>query len=136
MIIFLTNSYTKFACIAMKEILNPANPTYSTSFTMKYLLPFPIIIIKFTNLAKVSSEFNLAFFTIFHWFLNMLTIKTPYFLYSMPIKIMVLLRIHLLNTLNFIVAQSAGEEFQTFWASFLASTLIMFASKCWILTIV
>ncbi len=109
----------------MERIFFSPYSAYSTIVTVKYFFLLPFIIKKITNFTKIPCKLYLTFFTLLLRSLNMFTIHALYLFNRMSIHLMILFRIHFILIFDFIMTDSASEEFLAFWTLFLTSSTIM-----------
>ena len=128
MVILLTNGQARTAHVTMIKLLLGTYTTDAAAVAMKCLLLIPLIIIHIAYAAEVLAELYAALLTILLWFLNIFALETAYLGDSMPIHLMVLLRVHLIIVPLFIVAKAACEEFFAPRAPLLAPGSVMLAA--------
>ena len=122
--------HATLALVTVESLITATNSTKPTTFAVKYFTFFPGVIVKFTNFAKVTSEFNSTYLTWLSRFLHSLTTETLNLRNIMSLHFMYLiwiLFIILTMVLHIVMTQSTCVEFKAGWAFQLASSSIVFA---------
>ena len=129
MVFFKEVSKAALACIAVEEVLPPANPAYSAFFAVENLLPFILIVKQVANGTKVPSKLDFAVLATFLAWLYYPTVQAPNLLDCMPVDLVILFGIHLRLELDLVVAKPACEKLVTLWTLELASPTVVLATK-------